>query len=140
MQNTQQQRSPSQNFQTEPWQGESLPFDLAGEIESLHTNPDWSTKGIARKPVVRYPDFHITVIAMKANSRIEEHHNPGRISVQTITGHIRMHAANQTFDLPKGRVLVLDRAVRHDVEALQESAFLLSAAVPGPQLVTEPHR
>ncbi len=140
MQNTQQQQSRSQNFQAEPWQGESLPFDLAGEIESLHASPDWSTKGIARKTVVRYPDFHITVLVMKANSHIEEHHNPGRISVQTIVGHIRMHAANQTFDLPKGRVLVLDRAVRHDVEALEESAFLLSAAVPRPQLVAEQHR
>lgn len=140
MQNTQQAANLSQNLQAEPWQGESLSFNLACEIESLHANPDWDTKGISRKAIVRYPDFHLTLIAMKANSRIEEHHNPGRISVQTLVGHIRMRAAGRTFDLPKGQVLVLDRAVRHDVEALEESVFLLTAAVPGPQLVGDTAR
>jgi hypothetical protein len=41
-----------------------------------------------------------------------------------------MHAADKTFDLPPGRVLVLDRAVPHDVEALVDSAFLLTVAHP----------
>jgi flagellar motor switch/type III secretory pathway protein FliN len=34
-----------------------------------------------------------------------------------------MHAAGNIFDLPTGRVLVLDRAVSHDVEALADGAF-----------------
>jgi hypothetical protein len=34
-----------------------------------------------------------------------------------------MHAAGNIFDLPTGRVLVLDRAVSHDVEALVDGAF-----------------
>ncbi len=67
---------------------------------------------------------------MKANTRIPEHHNPGRISVQTIFGYIRMQADGKLFDLPQGKMLVLDRAVTHDVEALEESAFLLTVAYP----------
>jgi hypothetical protein len=48
---------------------------------------------------------------MKADARIGLHVNSGRISVQTVEGHILMHAGSQTFDLPKGRVVVLDRSV-----------------------------
>jgi len=62
--------------------------------------------------------------------RIEPDENPGRISVQTLDGHIRMHAGDRTFDLVKGKVLVLDHAVPHDVEAIADSAFLLTVAQP----------
>ncbi len=106
-----------------------LNFDLTKEVEVLHHDDAWQT-GISRKRLVRFPDFRISLTAMKAGAKIELHHNPGRISVQTVDGHIRMRAGDQIFDLPKGRVLVLDRAVPHDLEALTESAFLLTVAHP----------
>ncbi len=107
----------------------SLHLNLAEEIGRLHADPSWQT-GISRKSLVRYPDFQINLIAMRAGSRIDEHHNPGRISVQTVKGHIRLHALGRLFDLPEGQMLVLDRAIRHDVEAVEESAFLLTVARP----------
>lgn len=106
-----------------------LDFDITTEIALLHRAETWQA-GISQKKLVRYPDFRISLTAMKANVRIEMHQNPGRISVQTVAGHIQMHAADKTFDLPPGRVLVLDRAVPHDVEALVDSAFLLTVAHP----------
>jgi hypothetical protein len=36
----------------------------------------------------------------------------------------------ETIDLPVGHVLALDRNVHHDVEALVDSAFLLTIAWP----------
>jgi quercetin dioxygenase-like cupin family protein len=128
MQNT-QQTSNSEQPQMLEHPSESLSIDLNSEIGSLHRDEDWRIKGITRKALVRYSDFRLTLIAMKSATRIEEHHNPGRISVHTVAGHIRMRAAGQIFDLPKGYVLVLDRAVRHDVEALEDSAFLLTVAL-----------
>lgn len=107
-----------------------LDFDLINEIELLRHADAWQT-GTNRKPIVRFPDFRISLTALKAGAKIELHQNPGRISVQTIDGHIRMHAGGRTFDLPRGRVLVLDRSVPHDVEALNDSAFLLTVAPPG---------
>jgi quercetin dioxygenase-like cupin family protein len=106
-----------------------LDFDVTKEVELLHHDDAWQT-GISRKRLVRFPDFRISLTAMKAGAKIELHQNPGRISVQTVDGRIRMHAADRTFDLPKGKVLVLDRAVPHDVEALDDSAFLLTIAQP----------
>jgi len=64
------------------------------------------------KRLVRFTDLRISLTAMKAGIRLEPHENPGRISVQTLYGHIRMHAGDRTFDLVKGKVLVLDHAVR----------------------------
>jgi hypothetical protein len=41
-----------------------------------------------------------------------------------------MHILGKIVDLPVGHLLVLDRAVLHDVEAQEESAFLLTIAWP----------
>lgn len=102
-------------------------ISLDDEMEALRNSPDWQS-GIARKKLVHYPDFEISLRRMKPNTVIPEHYNPGRICVQTVLGHIRMHADGRTFDLPRGSCLVLDRSVTHDVEAVEESAFLLSVA------------
>ena len=108
--------------------GQSAEFTLEQEADDLVRSPQWQT-GIARKVLVQYPDLQVTLRRMKAGARIPNHHNPGRICVQTVTGHIRMRADGKIFDLPKGTILVLDRAVTHDVEALEESAFLLTVAL-----------
>jgi quercetin dioxygenase-like cupin family protein len=39
-----------------------------------------------------------------------------------------MRVAGQEFDLPAGHLLALDAAVPHDVEALEDSAFVLTVA------------
>jgi len=65
---------------------------------------------------------HAPALSINLEAEIEGlHREPG-------VGHIRMCALGKVFDLPKGRVLVLDRAVRRDVEALEESAFLLTVS------------
>jgi len=106
-----------------------IQFDVWQEMGELRHNAEWRD-GIARKVLVRCPDLQITLRAMKANTRIPQHHNPGRICVQTIQGHIRMHAGDELFDLPQGKTLVLEPGITHDVEALEESAFLLFVAPP----------
>lgn len=111
--------------------GPFVELDIEQELSALHQTDAWQQTGISRKSLTRYPDFRISLIAVKAGRRIEEHHNPGRISVQPVVGHIRMQAVGKLFDLPKGRILVLDRAVSHDVEAIgEDSAFLLTVALP----------
>lgn len=109
--------------------GPSLEFDLAAEIEKLRREPAYET-GRNAKTMVKYEDFRIVLTAIKGGTRIQEHHSAGRISVQAVAGHIRMRALGREFDLPQGRLLVLDRGVQHDVEALEDSAFLLTVAWP----------
>ena len=109
----------------EPTAGVFLEFDLNAQVEQLKCEPAWQN-GRNAKTMVQYPDFTIVLMLMKAKTRIEEHHADGRISVQTIAGHIRMQVAGKDFDLPVGHLLALDHEVRHDVEALEDSAFLLT--------------
>lgn len=107
-----------------------LDFDLRMELEQLHREPGWSS-GQNAKTLVKYDDFRIVLTALKAHARLPEHQTEGRISIQTIAGRIQVRAQGRTFDLPSGGLLALDQGVSHDVEALEESAFLLTIAWPG---------
>ena len=106
-----------------------LEFDLTRELEQLHGEPEWSS-GQNAKTLVKYDDFRVVLTALKAHARLPEHQTKGRISIQTIAGHILVRAQGRTFDLPTGTLLALDRNLPHDVEALHDSAFLITIAWP----------
>jgi quercetin dioxygenase-like cupin family protein len=117
----------------EPMSAPLLQFDLDEEIRRLWQE-DASRAGRNAKTLVKHPDFRIVLTVLKANGRIREHKSDGRISIQTVRGHIRMHVSRagteETIDLPAGHLLALDRNLQHDVEADVDSAFLLTVAWP----------
>ena len=108
-----------------------LAFDLAHEVARLHEQAAWQHGNRNAKTLVKEHDFRILLIALRTGARMEEHRAAGRISVQTLVGHVRLHTAGTNVDLPVGRLVSLERDVPHDVEALEESAFLLTIAWQG---------
>lgn len=113
----------------EPTGSPVLEFDLPAHIEQLNREQNWQG-GRNSQTIVKYPDFRIVLTVLRAGSRLHEHQAAGPISVHTVSGHIRMHVDGGEIDLPAGHVLALDRAVPHDVEAVEDSAFLLTIAWP----------
>lgn len=108
-----------------------LQFDLADELGRLHSDESWlQATGRSSKTLVKYPDLRIVLIAMKSNTRMHEHTAAARISVHSLSGHIRLGLPEQVVDLPAGHLLALDRCVPHDVEATEDSAFLLTLSWP----------
>jgi len=107
-----------------------LEFDLTTEVDRLHREATWTTGRNART-LMKYDDFRVVLTALQAQTRIPEHKTEGRISVHMLSGHIRLNASGRTFDLLPGSLLALDQGARHDIEALEESAFLLTIAWPG---------
>ncbi len=108
-----------------------LQFDLAEEIRQQRQDESWlRTTGRSSKTLVKHHDLRIVLISMKANTRMHEHKARARISVQAITGHIQLRLPERIVDLPAGQLLVLDQCLPHDVEALEDSAFLLTLSWP----------
>ena len=110
--------------------GAYMEFDLAAEVHRLHDETTWSTGQNART-LFKYDDFRVVLTALQVNRKIPEHKTDGRISVHVLSGHIQLRASGRTFNLRPGGLLALDHGVAHDIEALEESAFLLTIAWPG---------
>ena len=109
-----------------------LQCDLFEEIQRLHKEEAWLRgTGPSSKTLVKHADLRIVLLAMKKKMCMHEHKTAARISVQTLTGHIRLRLPDRTVDLLAGQLLVLDQCVPHDVEAEEDSAFLLTLSWRG---------
>jgi quercetin dioxygenase-like cupin family protein len=107
-----------------------MEFDIPAEIHRLQAETTWNTGQNART-LIKYDDFRVVLIALAAKARMHEHKAEGRISVHVLSGHIQLRASGRTFSLRPGGLLAIDHGVPHEVEALEESAFLLTIAWPG---------
>jgi len=68
-----------------------------------------------------------TVVGMKAGARLAEHENPGEATVLVLHGRVRLSAADQSWDAVRGDLLIVPDS-RHSLEALEDSALLLTVA------------
>src|SRR4029077_14945781 len=89
-------------------------------------------EGHTARALVREHDMRVVLIAMKAGARIAEHTANETVSIQTLSGRLRLQLPrlarqreDRIVELPIGRLLVLERGLAHDVEAVGDSAFLL---------------
>jgi hypothetical protein len=107
-------------------------FDLRQEIRLLRKEESWQ-RGIGRssRTLVKQQDFRIVLVLMKARTSLTEHRANARISIQTVSGRIRVRVRNENMvELPTAGLLALDSSIPYDIEAVRESAFLLTISWP----------
>ena len=106
--------------------------NICSELQKLKAAPSWQREsGRSSETLVKYEEFRIVLVRMKHGSYMSHHRAEGPLSIQAIQGKIRVHLPEDHMEeLEPGDLLTLDRCMEHDVEALEESAFLLTIAWP----------
>jgi quercetin dioxygenase-like cupin family protein len=104
-------------------------FDLAIEVQTLKARKPWPQK-LTSNMLLKSEDLRILLIAMESGARMEEHHSDGRISIQLLEGSVRIRVQQQMKEISAGNLLAIDRSVKHDVEATEDSVLLLTIAWP----------
>lgn len=108
-------------------------FDFVVLDQEMRQEEAYSREGHTARTLVREQDVRVVLIAMKAGSRIAKHTTRETTSIQTLAGHLRLQLPrlarqheDRIVDLPVGRLLVLARGNEHDVEAVGDSALLVT--------------
>jgi quercetin dioxygenase-like cupin family protein len=115
-------------------------FDIAHEMAEFERHKPWAS-GIHARTLFKKSDFRVVLICMEAATTIKEHHADGASSVQVLKGAIRYGTQGKVYELESGSLLTLGAAIKHEVEALDDSSFLLTISWPDNQkLLAMPHR
>lgn len=138
----------SESSTTRPWgqtggSGERSPrqvspavgrFDLPREIDGLRGEATWRQGDRDAKTLLKDCDLRVVLTALKAGAVLKEHQVPGPATIHLLAGRIALRLPDRTVELSSGQLLTLDGDLRHDVEAIEESAFLVTIAWPaGPR-------
>jgi quercetin dioxygenase-like cupin family protein len=105
----------------------STVVDVPAELARIRESTDWNQgAGRLSKMLIKHSGLRVALIAMKAGNQWAEHTTPSRIAVQPVSGSIRFQLPDREVTLRVGELLVVDSAVPHSVEALEDAAFLLT--------------
>jgi hypothetical protein len=111
--------------------GSALRFDLDAEIAALKREPNY-TSGHNARTLAKYTDTRVVLVVLQRGARMHEAQLDQSMLVQALEGRVRVHVPGDGVDVAhgidvgQGHLLALDSCVAHDIEALEESAFLLS--------------
>ncbi len=113
-------------------EAEVIRLNIGKELEKLKQAPSWLREsGRSSETLTKYNEFRIVLVRMKPGSYMSQHRAEGPISIHILQGKIRVHLPEDRIEeLDPGELLTLDRCLEHDVEAVEESAFLLTIAWP----------
>lgn len=115
-------------------------FDLLAEIADAEQQKPWAS-GIHSRTLFKKADLRVVLISMEAEARLKEHHADGTSSIYMLKGHIRHTTQGKVYDLRAGGLFTLGASIKHSVEAMEESGFLLTLSWPSDrQLHDMPHR
>jgi quercetin dioxygenase-like cupin family protein len=101
-----------------------VPFDLALEIAD--SKGETLATGRHAKTLLKKFDLRIVLISMDNAAVIKKHNADGARSRYLI----RLTVIGKAHDLSSGNVLALGASIKHELQALEESALLFTVSWP----------
>lgn len=123
---TQEQAKNENNLPSRHLTDSTIVLDLESQLKEIKLEEAMQRNGHSARTLVKYPNFRIVLIAIKKGACIPKHKADGAISIQVLQGQIHLLIARHPVNLSSGHLLALDQSFPHDIEAMEDSAFLLS--------------
>lgn len=104
-------------------------FTLDDARRHVTNEPQWQTNDRASVSIVKNDDLTVSLLMLKPGAHLRQHAARRAASAQVLSGRIRFSAAGVERELGPGMLAMVEGGVAHAVEALEESAVLLTAAL-----------
>jgi quercetin dioxygenase-like cupin family protein len=105
-----------------------LHLRLGEQLERLRREPTWRSNGRNAITLVKEPALRVVLMLLGKGTKISEHRAAGPLTSHVLSGSVTFRAGDRAQALGSGELIVLESAVAHEVEALEESACLLTLA------------
>jgi quercetin dioxygenase-like cupin family protein len=111
---------------SERFAGSEHLFDLNAEAEKLLREPGGARNGHRQITLFRRAGISLVLIVFETDGYLVDHQADGFVTVEVLSGEVRMTTQRGEHAMPQGSLLVLEPGVRHDVRAVTASRMLLS--------------
>lgn len=107
-----------------------LSFSINNEIEKLLKEPSWLTGDRNAVTLQKNPKLRIVLISLRKGATLLEHKVEGPITIMVLSGNINFIVGKEKVNAKNNGMIVLERTIPHDVEALEDSTFILTIIQP----------
>ena len=107
-------------------QSKQVAVDIRAEITRLKSEPAWARGDRHGLSLVKGDGINVALMLLKKGAKLQEHHTKAAITVYLVEGRINFIVGDQPRPLNPGMLLALDRAIAHSIEALEDSALILT--------------
>jgi quercetin dioxygenase-like cupin family protein len=101
---------------------------LTEQLERLRQESTWRTSGRNAITLTKEPGLRLVLMLLGKGTRLPEHRAAGPLTLHVLSGSVTFRAGDRAETLASGELIVLESAIAHEVEALEESACLLTLA------------
>ena len=109
--------------------GSFVVFTLDEARRHVTAEPQWRKNDRASVSIVKNDDLTVSLLMLKPGAHLREHAARKAASVQVLSGRVRISAGGGGRELGAGMLAMIEGGVPHALEALEESALLLTAAL-----------
>ena len=102
----------------------------AEQLERLRQEPTWRTSGRNAITLTKEPALRLVLMLLGKGTRLTEHQAAGPLTLHILSGAVSFRVSGRAETIVSGELVVLESTVEHEVEALEETACLLTLAGP----------
>ncbi|HEX9418147.1 MAG TPA: cupin domain-containing protein, partial [Methylomirabilota bacterium] len=101
---------------------------LREHLERLKEESTWRTSGRNAITLSKEPALRLVLMLLAKGHKISEHQAAGPLTLHILSGSVGFRTGDRMDTLGAGELIVLESAIEHEVEALEETACLLTLA------------
>jgi quercetin dioxygenase-like cupin family protein len=105
-----------------------LHVGLADQVGRLKQESTWRTSGRNAITLTKGPTLRLVLLLLGKGITMPEHQAAGPLTLHVLSGSVAFRVGDHTEKVGAGELIALESAIGHEVEALQESACLLTLA------------
>ena len=109
--------------------GRLLAYQLTEEEQRLRAQAAASASGRAARTLVKDGPLRITLVALRKDVALQSHQVEGAVSVQMLSGRLRLTTESRELPLYAGGLAALDAGVGHAAVALSDCTLLITTAM-----------
>ena len=112
--------------------GEKLTFDLAVQIAELRQDESYIRSGRVGRTLIKAGPLRLTLTVIAEGVDIGTHHAASPMTLHVLEGRLKYRVGDDAFEIGQGEVLFFGPGHAQDIQALEDTALLLTITREGP--------